>query len=100
MGAIRFANSVIEYLGERVGLVEDDKLSFNKLCGWVLYPISWLMGTPGKECFLMGELLGHKIFTNELVAYKELICMYQDESIGDRSAYIGTYALSGFSSIG
>jgi len=100
MGALRFANSFIGYLGERVGLVEDGKLSFTKLCGWILYPISWLMGAPGKDCFLMGELLGHKIFTNELVAYKEMICLYQNEKIGDRSVYIATYALSGFSSIG
>jgi CNT family concentrative nucleoside transporter len=100
IGAIRFADSCIGYLGERVGFVEDDKLSFTKLCGWILYPISWLMGAPGKDCFYIGELLGHKIFTNELVAYKEMICMYQDERIGDRSVYIATYALCGFSSFG
>jgi len=100
MGAIEFANNCIGYLGERVGLVEDDKLSFTKLCGWLFYPMSWLMGVPDEDCFRIGELLGYKIFTSELVAYKKMICMYQDNSIGERSAYIATYALSGFSSIG
>jgi len=98
IGAVNFANSCIGYLGERVGLVEDSKISFIKLCGWILYPLCWLMGVPGEDCFIVGELIGYKIFTSELIAYKEMICSYQDEGIGERSFYIGTYALSGFSS--
>jgi len=99
LGAINFANGCIGYLGERVGLVEDSKISFIKLCGWILYPLCWLMGVPGEDCFIVGELLGYKIFASELVAYKEMICSYQDEGIGERAVYIATYALSGFSSL-
>jgi len=100
IGAINFANSCIGYLGERVGLVEDAKISFIKLCGWILYPLCWLMGVPGEDCFIVGELLGYKIFASELVAYKEMICSYQEEEgIGDRAVYIATFALSGFSSL-
>jgi len=99
-GAVEFANNCLGYLGERVGLVEDDKLSFARLCGWVFYPMSWMLGVSGKDCFQMGELIGYRMFASELVAFKEMMCMHESNTFGDHSFHVATYALCGFSSLG
>jgi len=100
LGLIDFANNVIGYLGERIGFVGDSALGYTKICGYLFYPLSWFMGVPADDCLLMGELLGYKIFINELVAYTEMGCMYSNGEIGSRCAFMATYALCGFSNFG
>jgi len=58
------------------------------------------MGASGEDCFHLGELIGYKVFISEVVAYKEMLCMYENETIGDRTLHIAIYALCGFSSFG
>jgi nucleoside transporter len=100
LGLIDFADNAVAYLGERIGFVEASELSFTKICGYIFYPLSWLMGAPHEDCLAMGELIGYKIFTNELIAYTKMGCFFQDNEIGSRTAFMATYALCGFANFG
>lgn len=52
--------------------------------GIIFSPMAWLMGAPWEDCFLVGRLLGTKIFINEFVAYKELIDKFKNGFISVR----------------
>ena len=81
----------------------DPNWSLSAALGYAFAPIAWLMGIEWKDCMPAGELLGIKMFANEFVAYDKLGRMLKDDSavqISQRSEYILTYALSGFSNFG
>jgi CNT family concentrative nucleoside transporter len=64
------------------------------------------MGVESADCFKVGELLGLRMVTNELVAYERMAEWIREDStviLSPRSQVILTYALCGFanfSSIG
>ena len=47
-------------------------LSFQLICSYVFYPISFFMGTETADCRKVAELIGVKTFTNEFIAYTQL----------------------------
>jgi len=69
-------------------------LSLERLLGWVLSPLAWIMGVEWKDASTVGMLLGKKTILNEFVAYMDLV-NYKD-IISERSFTITTYALCGF----
>ena len=74
-------------------------LSLQKLFGWALAPVAFLLGIPWHDCPTIGGLLGTRTVLNELIAYGEL----GKAKVDPRSFAIATYALCGFanfSSIG
>jgi len=94
---IAMANDGLAALGALVGQPE---LSFQKLLGWVLAPLAFLMGVPWADAPEVGALLGLKTVINEFVAYQELGALMQAGAIGHRSAVIASYALCGFANFG
>lgn len=70
-------------------------LSMQRLLGWVMAPVAWLMGAPWSEAATAGQLLGVKTVLNEMLAYLELAAMPR-EALSDRTRLIMTYALCGF----
>jgi concentrative nucleoside transporter, CNT family len=75
--------------------------SLNAILGFLFAPIAWLIGVPWHSAHLVGNLLGTRTVTNELVAYALLGA--QKSSLDFRSFTIATFALCGFanfSSIG
>ncbi|XP_036005761.1 sodium/nucleoside cotransporter 1 isoform X1 [Fundulus heteroclitus] len=79
------------------------------ICSYVFMPITFMMGIPYDESFIVAELIGTKLFLNEFVAYQKLSELKAnrlnglDEVIGGerqwisvRSEIITTYALCGF----
>ena len=75
--------------------------SLNVILGFVFAPIAWLIGIPWHSAHQVGDLLGTRTVTNELVAYSLLGA--QKASLDFRSFTITTFALCGFanfSSIG
>src|SRR5277367_1790272 len=75
--------------------------SLNVILGFFFSPIAWLIGIPWHDAPLIGNLLGTRTVTNELVAYALLGA--QKSSLDFRSFTIATFALCGFanfSSIG
>ena len=42
------------------------------ICSYLLWPFAYVMGVDVSDCRKVAELIGFKVFINELVAYKEL----------------------------
>jgi concentrative nucleoside transporter, CNT family len=75
--------------------------SLEQVFGWVFAPIAWLIGIPWHDCRTIGNLLGLRTVTNELIAFQRLGPM--KDTLDPRSFTIATFALCGFanfSSIG
>ena len=75
--------------------------SVEQVFGWIFAPIAWVIGIPWRDCLAIGNLLGLRMVTNELVAFQRLGPM--QATLDPRSFTIATFALCGFanfSSIG
>jgi CNT family concentrative nucleoside transporter len=75
--------------------------SVEQIFGYLFSPIAWVIGIPWKDCHDIGNLLGLRMVTNELVAFQRLSPM--KGTLDPRSFTIATFALCGFanfSSIG
>ncbi|MFW5863390.1 MAG: NupC/NupG family nucleoside CNT transporter [Desulfohalobiaceae bacterium] len=74
-------------------------LTLERILGWLLAPLVWLLGVPWEESFAAGALLGTKTVLNELLAYTEL-SQLGPEQISQRTRLIMSYALCGFANPG
>jgi CNT family concentrative nucleoside transporter len=71
--------------------------TFTYILGLIFAPIAWLLGTPGDDILVMGQLLGQKTVINEFVAYAELQKIQAGTAaLSKKSLIIATYALCGF----
>ena len=73
-------------------------LSLERILGWLLAPLAWVMGVEAKDAPTVGMLLGKKTILNEFLAYLDLV-KFKD-AISPRSFTIATYALCGFANFG
>jgi CNT family concentrative nucleoside transporter len=91
---IALLNAGIGAAGHLVGVPD---LSLERLLGWVLAPLAWLMGVPWGDAGTVGSLIGVKTAVNEFVAYLQLAGMLEGGAgLSPRAAIISTYALLGF----
>ncbi|MEM7222431.1 MAG: nucleoside transporter C-terminal domain-containing protein [Pseudomonadota bacterium] len=74
-------------------------VSLQRMLGWLMAPLAWLLGVPWADAQLAGELMGTKIVLNELVAYLNLAHL-PEGSLMPQSRLILTYALCGFANLG
>lgn len=74
-------------------------LTLQRILGWVLAPVAWLIGVPWGDATTAGQLLGSKIILNELVAYLDMSQLAPGE-LGARSRLILAYAMCGFANFG
>lgn len=74
-----------------------EPLSMQKILGFVMAPVSWLMGVPWSESVTAGGLLGTKTILNEIYAFMELDAA--KETLSERTRVIMTYGLCGFANI-
>ena len=74
-------------------------LTLQRLLGWIMAPVVWLIGVPWGEATTAGALMGTKTILNEFIAYIELSRL-PAEALSDRSRLIMTYALCGFANFG
>ena len=94
--------ALIHLLNQAFALLPDlggEPLTLQRLFGYCLAPIAWLVGIPWSEARVAGALLGTKTILNELIAYQELANL-ADGTLGERSKLILTYALCGFANLG
>lgn len=70
-------------------------VTMQRIFGWVMSPMAWLLGIPWSEAPAAGALLGTKTVLNELIAYAEMAKM-PPEALSTRSRLIISYALCGF----
>jgi CNT family concentrative nucleoside transporter len=88
---VYLANAIIGLLPEMGG----GKISLQRLLGYVMAPVCWLMGLPWPQAVTAGSLMGTKTVLNELIAYVELSKLGPD-ALDPRSRLIMLYAMCGF----
>ncbi len=74
-------------------------ITLQRLMGYIMAPIVWLMGIPWSEATTAGSLMGTKTILNEFIAYIEL-SKIPEGTMSDHSRLIMTYALCGFANFG
>lgn len=79
--------------------IGDEPLTLQRMLGFVMSPIMWLIGIPWHECMTAGSLMGTKTVLNELLAYLEMAGL-SPEALSDRTRLILTYAMCGFANPG
>ncbi|HBR07223.1 MAG TPA: nucleoside:proton symporter [Desulfovibrio sp.] len=92
---VALANSALGLLPDVGGAV----LSLERLAGWILSPLAWLLGVPWAEAQVAGSLLGVKVVLNELLAYLNLAAL-EPGALSERSRLILVYAMCGFANFG
>lgn len=75
--------------------VGGEAITMQRILGYVMAPVTWLMGIPWAEASTAGKLLGTKTVLNEVVAFLELSKLSRAD-LSAHSALIMTYALCGF----
>jgi CNT family concentrative nucleoside transporter len=74
-------------------------LTLQRMMGWIMAPVVWLMGVPWSESVTAGGLMGTKAIINELVAYLDLSRL-PEGALNAKSTLIMTYAMCGFANPG
>ena len=94
--------ALVALLNMLLGLLPDidgGALSLERILGWIMAPIVFLMGIPWSEASDAGALMGVKTVLNEFLAYLQMAALPSDV-LSDRSRLIMTYALCGFANFG
>ena len=92
---VYLANAVLGLLPDLFGA----PVTLQRMLGWVMAPICWLMGIPWAQAVTAGGLMGIKTILNELVAYLQLAALPAD-ALDPRSRLIMLYAMCGFANFG
>ncbi len=95
LALIAMLDGIIGWIGLQLGW----QWSLSEALSYLFAPIAFLMGVEPADCLKVGELLGVRMVTNELVSY-EMLAEWKLEgsqvTLSDRSQIILTYALCGF----
>jgi CNT family concentrative nucleoside transporter len=73
--------------------ISGQPLTLERLLGWLMAPLAWLVGIEWKDAQVVGVLLGKKTVFNEFIAYQDLVSR---TGLAPRSFTLATYALCGF----
>ena len=92
---VYLANAILGLLPDFAGA----PLTLQRMLGWLMAPVCWLMGIPWEQAATAGSLMGIKTILNELIAYVELSKL-GPESLDPRSRLIMLYAMCGFANFG
>ncbi len=92
---VHLANSILGLLPDIAG----STITLQRLLGYVMAPVCWLMGVPWHEAVTAGSLMGIKTVLNELIAYLELAKLPAG-ALDPRSRLIMLYAMCGFANFG
>src|SRR3954463_3015280 len=92
---VYLANAILGLLPDVGGAA----ISMQRLLGYAMAPVCWLMGVPWPQAVTAGGLMGIKTVLNELIAYVELSKLGAD-ALDPRSRLIMLYAMCGFANFG
>ena len=73
--------------------------TLQRIFGWIMSPVVWLMGIPWAEAHVAGSLMGTKTILNELIAYINMRNLPAG-MLNPKSLVIMSYALCGFANPG
>jgi len=94
--------ALVALVNQLIGLlpsIDGAPLTLQRLLGWGLAPLCWLLGVPWAEATVAGSLLGTKVILNEFVAYLDLAAL-PAQALSAKSRLIVVYALCGFANFG
>jgi concentrative nucleoside transporter, CNT family len=74
-------------------------LTLQRMLGWIMAPVCWLLGVPWAQAVTAGGLMGIKTVLNELIAYLDLAALPAG-ALDPRSRLIMLYAMCGFANFG
>jgi concentrative nucleoside transporter, CNT family len=74
-------------------------ISLQRVLGYAMAPVCWLMGVPWPQAVTAGSLMGTKTVLNELIAYVDFSKLGPD-ALDSRSRLIMLYAMCGFANFG
>jgi concentrative nucleoside transporter, CNT family len=92
---VHLANSILALLPN----MGSAPISLQRLLGYVMAPVCWLIGLPWPQAVTAGSLMGTKTVLNELIAYVDLSKLAPD-ALDPRSKLIMLYAMCGFANFG
>jgi concentrative nucleoside transporter, CNT family len=92
---VHLANAILGLLPDANGTA----ISLQRMLGYVMAPVCWLMGLPWPQAITAGALMGVKTVLNELIAYVDLSKLGPD-ALDPRSRLIMLYAMCGFANFG
>ena len=92
---VYLVNSILSLLPDILGA----PLTMQRMLGWIMAPVCWLMGIPWSQAVTAGSLMGIKTVLNELIAYLQLAALPAD-ALDPRSRLIMLYAMCGFANFG
>jgi len=92
---VHLANAILGLLPDLAGA----PMTLQRILGWVMAPVCWLMGIPWSQAVTAGGLMGIKTILNELVAYLQLAGLPAG-TLEPRSRLIMLYAMCGFANFG
>jgi len=92
---VSLANQALAFLPQ----VRDAPLTLQRMLGWGMAPVVWLMGVPWEEAPAAGALMGTKTVLNEFIAYLEMAKLGPDV-LSERTRLVMTYAMCGFANLG
>jgi concentrative nucleoside transporter, CNT family len=92
---VHLANAILGLLPDAGGAA----ISLQRMLGYAMAPVCWLMGLPWPQAITAGALMGVKTVLNELIAYVDLSKLDPD-ALDPRSRLIMLYAMCGFANFG
>jgi len=95
---IAMINYILEGIGDifEINSAIGKPLNMNLILGYLLSPISWIIGVPWQDAIKVGSLIGQKVVINEFIAYLDLGNMIHQGLLSEKAQIISTYALCGF----
>jgi concentrative nucleoside transporter, CNT family len=92
---VYLANKILGFLPDLTG----QPVTLQRLLGYIMAPVVWLIGIPWSEAKTAGALMGTKTILNELIAYLDMAKLPAD-ALSAKSKLIMVYALCGFANLG
>ncbi len=80
-------------------LLDGEPITLQRLLGFVMAPVTWLIGIPWEQAKSAGALMGIKTVLNELISYLEMSKLPAG-TLDARSRLIMLYAMCGFANFG
>lgn len=94
--------ALVYLLNAGLGLLPNlggEPVTLQRLLGYVMAPVCWLLGLPWQQAVTAGSLMGIKTVLNELIAYLDFAKLPAD-ALDPRSKLIMLYAMCGFANFG
>jgi concentrative nucleoside transporter, CNT family len=92
---VHLANAILGLFPDFAGA----PITLQRILGWIMAPVCWLLGVPWSQAVTAGGLMGIKTILNELVAYLQLAAL-PEGTLEPRSRLIMLYAMCGFANFG